>query len=425
MGNRYEIILNKLKELPVLDVHSHINVDCPQASSIEDIIFYHFIRRELYSAGYSDDNYLMSDTPIEDRMSTFFQYLPQVENTATFWCVKKILGDLYQVPGGEITQQNWRNIQQKIERNKTDPSWLQEVIKRCQLERSLCCEKLWKKESLERHPFLTPLYEDLNRLSFDPTRATSLDDLIIDVYGLIPDNIFSLEEYIYKYINDSIMDNISYFTAFISSEFRIDKNSSAKTNDIYKKKHSGKKLTVEERNILVNKLLYCYLSALQSFGVPAQFVIGAYWAREGMRYGESYVETNHTFIKDLVVICKEFNQVRFSLMYASHALSQEVTILSRMLPNVSILGFWWHTLFPTFIERIIFERLEALPANKWIAIATDSYCIEWAYAKLNLVLHSLAKVLCEKIDEGYFTEKKALWIAHKILYQNSKDIYEL
>jgi len=418
-------ILNTLKELPILDVHSHINADCPQASHIGDILFYHFIRRELYSAGLKDDNYLVSDAPIESKMEVFFQYLPLVENTATFWCLKKILSDIYQVPGGEITQQNWRSIQCSIERNKKDPSWPLQVFHRSRIERSLICNNSWNNTSLARYPFLTPLYEDLHRLSFDSTRETSLDDLIIAQYGFVPDNINVLEEYMYKFISDKVKGNIPYFTAYISSDFRLKKDFSNKANDIYHKKHTGVKLTIEERNMLVSKLLYSYLTVLQDLEIPSQCVMGAYWARPGMRYGESFVSTNHDIVMDLVTICKDFDRLHFSLMYASLSLSQEVTILSRMLPNVSILGFWWHTLFPAFIEDIMCERLEALPVNKWIAIATDSYCVEWAYAKVNLVLHSLAKVLSRKIEEGYCSERKALWIAHKLLYQNSKDIYGL
>ena len=80
----------------------------------------------------------------------------------------------------------------------------------------------------------------------------------------------------------------------------------------------------------------------------------------------------------------------------------------RMLPNVSLLGFWWHTLIPNIIEQLISQRIESLPSNKWIAIATDAYSVEWAYGKVSLVLHCLARVLSQKVEEGYFTEKLPL-----------------
>jgi glucuronate isomerase len=59
MNKYYEKMLFALKEMPILDVHSHISADRPQAGDISDILFYHFLRRELYSAGLPDDNYLV------------------------------------------------------------------------------------------------------------------------------------------------------------------------------------------------------------------------------------------------------------------------------------------------------------------------------------------------------------------------------
>ena len=60
------------------------------------------MRRELYSAGLKDDNYLVSNTPFEERIGEFFKYKPLVENTTTFWCIKKILNDIYHVTDGDI-----------------------------------------------------------------------------------------------------------------------------------------------------------------------------------------------------------------------------------------------------------------------------------------------------------------------------------
>ena len=44
---------------------------------------------------------------------------------------------------------------------------------------------------------------------------------------------------------------------------------------------TGTQLSAEENHILFTWLFYSYLEALQSIGTPAQFVIGAYWARLG------------------------------------------------------------------------------------------------------------------------------------------------
>lgn len=425
MNRYFEKVLFALKEMPILDVHSHISVDHPHAHDISDILFYHFLRRELYSAGLPDDNYLVSEAPLEDRVSRFLEYAPYIGNTATFWCLRRILEDIYEVPGGEISSNNWRDIQRFIESKASDGNWPFEVLKKARIERSLICESSWNKECLEKYRVLIPLYEDLQCLSFDPTRTTSLIDLVKGKYPSLPETASEFAQKVMEFFLGKKREGVVYFTSFISPTFRRKSSSEEEINRIYLKKLSGEELSLDEQNALVTWLLYCYLDSLRELGSPAQFYVGAYWARPGMRYGESYVWTDHQYILDLVSVFKDFPRVRFNLMYASLSISQELIIISRMLPNVSLLGFWWHTFLPATVEMIISQRLESLPVNKWIAIATDAYSVEWAYGKTSLVLNTLAKVLSQKVEEGYLSEKKALWIARQLLYENPKEIYGL
>jgi len=425
MSPLYEKILSALKEIPLVDVHSHISVDHPQVNDTSEILFYHFLRREVYSAGLPEDDFLVSNASLEKRMAYFFPYLKYIENTATFWCIRKILEDIYEIPHGELNQSNWKKIQEKIKQRKRDNNWPRKMMEKAGIERSLICGSEWKKKNLEKYPFLSPLFENLECFSFDPERTSSLLDLTKEHYGFLPETVSGYEELLSSFFKEKVKEGVSYFTCFISSSLKPMKGGKERIEAVYKKKTAGRELTSEEQNILITWLLYSYLGILKEVKHPAQFCIGAWWARPGLRYGESYVLTNHHLIFDLISVFKDFPDVKISIMYAACSLSQELTIISRMLPNVSLLGFWWHTLFPSYIERIIAERLEALPANKWIAIATDAYSVEWAYGKVKLVLHCLARVLCDKIEQGYFSQKKALWIARRVLYHNPKEIYGL
>jgi len=425
MSHYYQSILRSLEEIPIVDVHSHISVDHPQCRDLSDILFYHFIRRELYSAGLADDNFLVSDAPIEDRMVEFFKYLPLVENTATYWCVKKILTDIYQITGGDIRLDNWKNIQNQILEREKDPLWPKSLFDRVNVQCSLICEKCWSEERLRKNQYLKPLYEDLDSFHFDPTRDISLLDLIIREYGHLPEKTDDGQQLLLDFFQKKSQSGIRYFTAFISSAFHLVKPGPNQIDEIYKKNKAGMILNPEEKNVLFTWLLYGYFEALRQIKTPAQFVIGARWARPGMRYGESYVWTNHQLTLDLVTAFKDFPEVPMNLMFASLPLAQELTIIARMLPNVSLLGFWWHTLVPNIIEQLIAQRIESLPANKWIAIATDAYSVEWAYGKIKIVLECLARVLSRKIEEGYFSEKKAIELARRILYDNPKEIYNM
>ncbi|MCX6090436.1 MAG: hypothetical protein NTX88_08755, partial [Candidatus Atribacteria bacterium] len=331
----------------------------------------------------------------------------------------------YHVPEGEIHYGNWKDIQETIKEKEKDPEWPKKVFEQARIRHSLICENHWDPESLNRNSFLSPLYEDLYLFHFDPSRDQSLIDLIQKENGQLPATAASFAEVVFAFFQSKADQGIRYFTSFISSAFSLLKASPEKIEATYQKQLLGHNLDPEEKNVLFTWLFYTYLEAMQQVKSPAQFVMGARWARPGMRYGESYVWTNHQLTLDLMSVFRDFPQVRMSLMFAALPLAHELTILARMLPNVSLLGFWWHTLFPTVIEQLIAERLESLPINKWIAIATDAYSVEWAYGKVSLVLQCLAKVLSKKMAEEYLTEQKALWIARKLLYENPQEIYGL
>jgi len=372
-----------------------------------------------------NDDFLVSNVPIEERIGYYLPHLKYVENTATFWCVRRILEDIYGIPRGEFNKDNWRKIQEKIEQRKHDNNWPRQVMDKAGIERSLSCGSSWKREDLERYPFLLPLFEDLERFSFDPERTSSLLNLIEERYGVLPESAGECREFLSSFFRDSVKEGVSHFVCFISSSFKPVKEEKQGIETIYHKKIAKKKLTSKEQNALITWLLYSYLESLQELKRPAQFCIGAWWAKPGLKYGESYVFANHELAIDLKTVFKDFPGVKINIMCAAASLSHEFTIVARMIPHVSLLGFWWHTLFPAYIEGIIAERLEALPVNKWIAIGTDAYSVEWAYGKVTLVLHCLARVLAEKIEQGYFSEKEALWIARRILYDNPKEIYGL
>ena len=212
----FENLLHSIKELPIFDVHSHISIDQPQCRDLSDILFYHFMRRELYSAGLKDDNYLVSNTPFEERIGEFFKYKPLVENTTTFWCIKKILNDIYHVTDGDIRPDNWKDLQQQIIQKGRDFSYPKSILNRMNAQCSLICENHWSQEGLARNQFLIPLYEDLDLFHFDPTRNLSLLDLIAKEYGGLPENSDQAQQSIYDFFKKKSQSGIRYFTAFIS-----------------------------------------------------------------------------------------------------------------------------------------------------------------------------------------------------------------
>jgi hypothetical protein len=115
--------------------------------------------------------------------------------------------------------------------------------------------------------------------------------------------------------------------------------------------------------------------------------------------------------------------IDFVAFIASASHNQHFCTLARELPNLYLIGYWWHNFFPSYISRIMEERLELLPINKNIGFFTDGYCLDWVYGKSILIRKILSDVLGQKIDSGYYTKRQALDIAKAMLKDTGANVF--
>jgi hypothetical protein len=73
------------------------------------------------------------------------------------------------------------------------------------------------------------------------------------------------------------------------------------------------------------------------------------------------------------------------------------------------------------MRAVMEERLDMLPTNRQVGFFSDGYCVEWAYAKAEMVRNQFAQVLARKIAQGQYSFDEALDIAGDILYDTARD----
>ncbi|HOM25998.1 MAG TPA: hypothetical protein PKV21_00635 [bacterium] len=415
----------EIKDIPLIDIHSHLNPFSPQAKSIEDIIFYHFIRREFHSAG-GDDNFFNSSATLEEKIDYFLKYYTFIENTTNIWCVKKIFKDLYGVD--EINKDSLMKIQEKIEKTRKDLSWKDKILKeKLRIEKVFCC-KVIRERKEEYNKGENNFFEILPEgLSFGPILGQGFLEFISDRKTK---NFNEVNEKLLKFIEEIIKSGYRGIGVAFDYLFEYLPHQENSIEILYNKYLKGENLENQEMNQIMSYFLDAILNNLKSENITFQIYLGALWGAFGgtgfkLRLGESFAIYSDKTIPSLLKIFKKFDRVNFNIYNCVENLNQELTILARMLPNVSLLGFWWHNLYPSYIERMISERIEALPSNKWIFLATDAYCCEWSYGKYSLVIDCLMRVLTEKIDKGYLTLKEAKNLCKRIFYDNPVEIYNL
>ena len=111
-----EKIFQGLMETPVMDAHTHVDSSHMTARGLHDILLYHMIISELYSAGCPDGARLSEDPDEEEvafRIERALPYLKYIQNTSCFWGATLILKNLYGWTE-PITVKNWREIHEII-----------------------------------------------------------------------------------------------------------------------------------------------------------------------------------------------------------------------------------------------------------------------------------------------------------------------
>jgi len=153
--------------------------------------------------------------------------------------------------------------------------------------------------------------------------------------------------------------------------------------------------------------------------MPVQVMIGIRRLPGGLRVPV----TRPDILFSLAVLFADFPRLRFDVILANPVQSHELASYAKMHPNVFVAGYWWYTLNPVVIRRMLRERLEMLPANKIQGFFSDAYCVEWSYAKVQLVRRQIAHVLAEMVEEGYLEEEQAIDVATNLLDRNPGRLY--
>src|ERR1700679_2778641 len=101
MNNKIKAVEGGLAKLPVFDVHTHLVGGRLGARGLHDVLLYHMVISDLYSAGCPNGARLTQYPAWPDeaeaarRTEEALPFLPAIANTSSFWGVRLILRDLY------------------------------------------------------------------------------------------------------------------------------------------------------------------------------------------------------------------------------------------------------------------------------------------------------------------------------------------
>ncbi len=205
---------------------------------------------------------------------------------------------------------------------------------------------------------------------------------------------------------------------YLSSEFSDD---DAVTRTIAKGK-TGQTPTLAELGGFTYFGITTALDALRGTPVRViQLIVGA----EVLPPHRSITAWSERFPGALARIANEYADFAFDVSSATDLHTQDLGILAKHMPNISVAGYWWHTFYPFYIRKSLEARLDMVPMNKITGFLSDAYHLEWCYPKIKMVKQILEDVLVERIAKGWYSLDLAVDVIGKLLHDNTKAIYRL
>lgn len=424
-----------LAEIPVLDIHTHLVGGRLGARGLHDVLLYHMVVTDLYSAGCPAGARLTQypgwpeESEVQGRLQQALAYLPHIRNTSSFWGVRRILADLYDWRQ-PITQENWRALDGQIRERADDRAWQHSILDKLNIRRTgteIARRGNGEDDARLQYAlewgffarcqwgeFDTALYELERCWGKTPGSPSPIGGggrpPTERVIGSLNDVHSALAHYVNTIPYEQILSTATHLSTDIDFRPVSDSEMSAA---LLRRASAG----AVERDIYASYIHEALLSALEKRGIVFQFSLGA----EPLPF-ETGSRLSQKTIAQLGEMVGRHPRLRFQCFLSSRHANQSLCALARELPNLSLAGYWWHNFFPDVIRQVMAERLDMLPLNKQIGFFSDAYCVEWTYAKAVIVRKQMARVLAEKIQQGQFTVEEALAIARAIFFETPQSV---
>jgi len=433
-----ESVYYALSRTPVLDAHTHLVGGRLGARGLHDVLLYHMAVSDLYSAGCPSGGRLTqyprwpTDDEAHRRIREALPYLDRVRNTSISWGVRIILRDLYDWDE-PVTAANWELLDARIRERADDRAWHREIARRAHIQG--VCTEIARREDGQDDDLLD---YSLEWAFFTRCQWGEFDTAVYELercWGKTPGSPAPIggqtrpaSERIIRSLDD-VRDAMHWYVDQIPAD-RIVSTAAHMSTDIDFRPVTDAEMAAAlarraiagpaERDTYASYINEAFLTALEErYGdsLVYQFSFGA----EPLPF-ETASRLSQKSIGQLAEIVGRHPGLQFHCYLSSAHGNQSLCTLCRELPNLAMAGYWWHNFFPSVVSRVMAERLEMLPLNKQIGFFSDAYCIEWAYAKAQVVKRVLATVLADKIALGQYDEEAAIAIARSILFETPQTL---
>jgi hypothetical protein len=421
------VIRRALREVETIDPHSHLNPRHPAARSIADILLYHHVWIELVSSGMPEKEVTVPGLPQEmvdpgmdplERVERAKKYFGNIRNTLSASLVRFILRDLF-AWDEDVEVSDMAELQRRIEGTVSRPGWVDEVFqKHCGVRCSISVAE-GQEDPTGRILGAAETLGVVNAVNGKQTAQEILNERERE-YGKDIRTAHDYRAFLRHKLDGAPLDSYRFLGAWVVPQLTDEAATDEEMTAIIGKIRSGRPLTEEESGSFSYYSLCASLEHLRRSRLRTiQVITGA----EVLPPHRSITQWSGRFPGAMARIAGRFEDFRFNLSSASDQFLHDIAILAKHVPNISVAGYWWHTLYPHYIRTALETRLDIVPANKIVAFFSDAYHCEWCYPKIKLVKAILEDILVERVVKGRYSLDTAVKLITTLFFEAPAAIY--
>jgi glucuronate isomerase len=420
----YNQLYLELSQLVLIDPHTHINPHKPAGETLADILGYHYYTELAHSAGMPREHIEQSGITPKEKVGRIAQGLSHIDNTAQLSWLLELCHELFGIEVDRIDSSNWEAVYDLSLAKMSQPDWEQQVLDKSKLEAVFLTNDFDDPlEGFDTRRYVPCLRTD--ELVFHFAKPT-VRDRLAKSSGVQVSQLAELrlalaqrfERFKQKGVRACAISLPPFFTPMAISDASAE-------NALQHLLKDNEQATHDARTTLGYWVFWQLAQNCVEFALPFDLMIGVNRAvyPAGVYQGQDLYDSRVSLIQYRELF-NAFPQVKFPISVLASVTNQELVSYSWIFPNVMTNGHWWYSNTPSFVERDLSARLEAIPRNKQVGYYSDMYKLEFALPKFNMFKRCLAKVLAEHfVISRNWSESRALDLGRQILRGNVETLF--
>lgn len=418
-------LFERIKRIPIIDVHSHMNRTQMAARDFQMVVGYHMLRYPLNAAGADMSVVWPHDRNLDESayQQAFAAYFRRIANTGFARMLRDTFAELYDFTE-PIGPDSLERMIEAFEKKNSRPDWAQQVLEKANCVRILSSS--YQVPPLEpgeadfgvRFTVEAPGFSSSRELERWSQRLSKLGKLI-DQATITTRR--QLHEATAAYYAQFDWQDKGASVLWVGGLADLAPVPDDVADGLLQRAGRDEHLTVAETATLEGIMIRATVKGFQPHNDMFQLVYGTQFLTAPN--GRPVTRAHPLFASSIAHLAGEFPEMRFNILSGVELDEPAWCSLCLAYPNVSLGGFWWSGFYSTHMINAWHRRLDMVPVSSLCGFFSDGFCVDWVFARIRQTQQCLAHVLSQKIERGEYSIDQALQVARDLLFESPKRLF--